>query len=108
MADDVRAVAIVHFTESLATGVLVVVRELANNSAARGMSTTVVHGRRPQTPEDLRVLFHPDVRLVEVAGFGSRSVRGVLAVARAGAVLRRELAREGGGVLHIHSTFAGV
>jgi glycosyltransferase involved in cell wall biosynthesis len=108
MADDVRAVAIVHFTESLATGVLGVVRELANDSAARGIPTTVVHGRRPQTPADVRPLFHPDVRLVEVPSFGGRSVRGALAIARAGVVLRRELAKAGGGILHIHSTFAGV
>jgi glycosyltransferase involved in cell wall biosynthesis len=103
-----RAGAIVHFTESLATGVLAVVRELASDSAARGIPTTVVHGRRPQTPDDVAALFHPGVRLVEVPGFGSRSLRGVLAVARAGTVLRKELARAGGGVLHIHSTFAGV
>lgn len=109
MADDVRAVAIVHFTESLATGVLGVVRELANDSAARGIPTSVVHGRRPQTPADLRSTFHPGVRLVEVHGFGGRrSLGGVLAVLRAGRALRRELAERGGGILHIHSTFAGV
>lgn len=108
MADDVRTVPIVHFTESLATGVLGVVRELANDSAARGIPTSVVHGRRPQTPADVRALFHPDVRLVEVDGFGGRSVRGVLAVPRAGRALRRELTERGGGILHIHSTFAGV
>ena len=68
MADDVRSVAIVHFTESLATGVLGVVRELANDSAARGIPTSVVHGRRPQTPPDVRALFHRDVHLVEVEG----------------------------------------
>jgi glycosyltransferase involved in cell wall biosynthesis len=108
MADDVRSVAIVHFTESLATGVLGVVRELANDSAARGIPTSVVHGRRPQTPADVRALFHPDVRLVEVDGFGGRSLRGALAVPRAARALRRELRARRSGVLHIHSTFAGV
>ena len=108
MVDDVREVAIVHFTESLATGVLGVVRELANDSAARGIPTSVVHGRRPQTPADVRALFHADVRLVEVEGFGGRSLRGALAALRAARALRRELRRRGTGVLHIHSTFAGV
>jgi glycosyltransferase involved in cell wall biosynthesis len=108
MADDVRSVANVHFTESLATGVLGVVRELANDSAARGIPTSVVHGRRPQTPADVGALFHRDVHLVEVDGFGGRSLRGALAVPRAARALRRELKARGSGVLHIHSTFAGV
>jgi glycosyltransferase involved in cell wall biosynthesis len=108
MADDVRSVAIVHFTESLATGVLGVVRELANDSAARGIPTSIVHGRRPQTPADVHALFHRDVHLVEVDGFGGRSLRAVLAVPRAARALRRELNHRGSGVLHIHSTFAGV
>jgi glycosyltransferase involved in cell wall biosynthesis len=108
MADDVGTVAIVHFTEAMATGVLGVVRELANDSAARGIPTTVVHGRRPQTPADLVDRFHPDVRLVEAVGFGSRSLRGAVATARAAVVLRAELTRQGGGILHVHSTFAGV
>ena len=108
MAGDARAVAIVHFTEAMATGVLTVVRGLANDSAGRGIPTTVVYGRRPETPSDLAARFHPDVRLIEAAGFGTRSLRGVAATLKAASVLRRELARHEAGVLHVHSTFAGV
>jgi glycosyltransferase involved in cell wall biosynthesis len=102
-------VAVVHFCEALATGVLEVVRELANHTAAGGVPTVVVHGRRPETPSDLESKFDPRVRLVEVDGWGQRKpLPAAASMLRAAATLRDELRRYDGGVVHIHSTYAGL
>jgi glycosyltransferase involved in cell wall biosynthesis len=101
--------AVVHLCESLASGILRVVPSLANASASRGVTTVVIHGRRPETPIDLAGVFHPTVRLVPVRGWGDRSgpVSSV-ATMRAAVALRQELVRHRGGVLHMHSTYAGI
>ena len=103
-----RVDAIVHVSESLGGGVLKVVQALANTSVAEGLPTTVIHGRRPETPERAQSGFDERVRIVEVPAWGTRSPLGALASARAGTTIFRELGRHEHGVLHLHSTFAGV
>jgi len=102
--------AIVHVSEALGGGVLRVVQALANASAAIDIPTTVVHGRRPETPtpEVMQLAFDKRVRIVEVPDWGTRSAIGAFATVRAAATISRELARHEGGVLHLHSTFAGI
>jgi glycosyltransferase involved in cell wall biosynthesis len=104
-----RDFAIIHLCEALASGILKVVAALANRTAADGIATVVVHGHRPETPDDLRSMFDPRVRLVPVQGwkegFGWPSP---VSLVRAAAVLRAELSRYRTGVLHMHSTHAGV
>jgi glycosyltransferase involved in cell wall biosynthesis len=100
--------AIVHVCEALGGGVLRVVQALADATAELGMETAVVHGRRPETPASLEGVFHARVRVVEVPGWGDRSLRGAGAMLRACSAVNRELRRHPGGVLHLHSTFAGI
>lgn len=87
---------------------LEVVLALANGTAELGASTVVVHGRRPQTPADLRSLVDDRVRLVEIPGWGVRRPGALPSYARAWRAVRRELRRTEGGVLHLHSSLAGV
>jgi glycosyltransferase involved in cell wall biosynthesis len=76
---------------------------------ALGIPTVVLYGRRPETPPDMSEWFDPRVRLVPVDGWGDRSPRGSLSgTMRAALALRRELAGFHGGVLHLHSTYAGL
>jgi glycosyltransferase involved in cell wall biosynthesis len=100
--------AVVHVSEALGGGVLRVVQALADATADEGVPTVVLHGRRPETPEFVQAGFDTRVRTVEVPGWGTRSARGALGTARAAAAIQRELSRHGSGVLHLHSTFAGI
>src|SRR5205085_9272383 len=101
--------AIIHICEALASGILRVVPALADETVALGLPTIVVHGRRPETPEDMSEWFDPRVRLVPVDGWGERTRHGSVAgTVRAAVALRRELARFPRGVLHLHSTYAGL
>src|SRR2546423_2229059 len=68
--------------EALASGILRVVPALADETVALGLPTVVVHGRRPETPEDMSEWFDPLVRLVPVDGWGDRSPPRSLAGAR--------------------------
>ncbi|MCA1834670.1 MAG: glycosyltransferase family 4 protein, partial [Actinobacteria bacterium] len=106
--DRTAGFAVIHACEALGGGVLGVVQALANATARRGIPTVVLHGRRLETPADAATLFDAEVRLVEVGGWGRRSPGGVLPSARAAAALRSETARYPRGVLHLHSTFAGI
>ena len=99
---------VVHVSEALGGGVLRVVQALANGTAARGIPTVVLHGRRPETPTVVRSGFDERIRVVEVPDWGTRSARGAFGTARAAAAIHRELARHDPGVLHLHSTFAGL
>jgi len=99
---------VVHACEALGGGVLGVVQALADATARRGVPTVVVHGRRSETPEDPSALFDDAVRLVEVPGWGRRSPSVLPASRRAAAAIRFETARAPDGVLHLHSTFAGI
>jgi glycosyltransferase involved in cell wall biosynthesis len=88
--------------------VLEVVRPLADYSAAAGVPTVVLYGRRPETPLDLARVFDERVRVVEVPGWGERGLGGsALGMLRAARVVRGELARHDGGVVHLHSSYAG-
>src|SRR5919204_566700 len=101
--------AVIHVCEALASGILRVVPALADGTVALGIPTLVVYGRRPETPPDMSEWFDPRVRLVPVDGWGDRSPRGSLGgTMRAALALRRELSRFHRGVLHLHSTYAGL
>src|SRR5204863_2576538 len=101
--------AIIHLCEAFASGVLKVVAAVANETAARGITTVVIHGHRPETPDDVRSLFDPRVRLVPVPGWEEGSGwPSPVSMVRAAAVLLNELSRCRAGVLHMHSTHAGV
>lgn len=101
--------AIVHLCEGFGGGVLTVLQALADHTAGLGIPTTVLHGRRPQTPADVRALFDERVRLIEVPGWGARTLPGEAAATLSALTsFRRELASRGGGVAHLHSTFAGL
>ena len=101
--------AVIHVCESLASGILKIVPPLANETARRQIPTVVVHGRRAETPPEVADLFDPEVRIVPVPSWGDRSPTGLLAgMSRAAGLLRSELARFEGGVIHLHSTLAGV
>jgi glycosyltransferase involved in cell wall biosynthesis len=100
---------VIHLCESLASGILKIVPALANETAKRQIPTVVVHGRRAETPPEVADLFDPEVRIVPVPRWGDRSPVGLLiGMSRAAALLGRELARFEGGVLHLHSTHAGL
>ena len=100
--------AIVHVCEALGGGVLRVIQALADATAELGVETAVVHGRRPETPPSLEGVFDARVRVVEVPGWGDRSPSGAAAMLRACSDVNRELRRHARGVLHLHSTFAGI
>jgi glycosyltransferase involved in cell wall biosynthesis len=101
--------AIIHVCEALASGILKVVSALANETASRGIATAVVHGHRPETPDDLERIFDPRVRLVRVPGWEEGFGRpSLVSMARAAVVLRGELGRSRTGVLHMHSSHAGL
>jgi glycosyltransferase involved in cell wall biosynthesis len=101
--------AVIHVCESLASGILKIVPPLANETAKRQIPTVVVHGRRAETPPEVADLFDPEVRIVPVPRWGDHSPVGLLiGMSRAAALLGRELARFEGGVLHLHSTLAGL
>jgi glycosyltransferase involved in cell wall biosynthesis len=101
--------AVIHVCEALASGILHVVSAVGNETAAAGIPTVVIYGRRPETPEDIADWFDRRVRLVPVDGWGDRSPVGSFrGAAHAAAVLQRALSRFHGGVLHLHSTYAGV
>ncbi len=99
---------IVHVCEALGGGVLEVLRALTADTVSRGYETILVHGRRPETPPDLRAVFDPGLRLVEIPGWGRRNLPGALGTTlRAALEVRRLTAGRRGGVLHLHSTYAG-
>jgi glycosyltransferase involved in cell wall biosynthesis len=103
------AFAVVHVCEALGGGLLEVLPPLANGSAAQGIPTILLYGRRPQTPEDVAAVFDPRVVVQEVPGWGSRSPLGALtSTLRAARALRRTTARYERGAVHLHSSFAGV
>jgi glycosyltransferase involved in cell wall biosynthesis len=101
---------VIHVCEALGGGILRVVGPLANATAGRDLPTTVVYGRRPETPGDLSAHFDAAVRLVPVPGWGDRSPWASLrSMAKAARILRREISGHPvPGVLHVHSTYAGL
>lgn len=57
---------IVHITEAFGGGVLSMLTQLSNRAAAAGVSVTILHSIRPESPVNFSKLFHPAVRLVHV------------------------------------------
>ena len=101
--------AVVHVCEALGGGLLEVVPPLANHSAGRGIPTIVLHGRRPETPADVAAAFDPRIDVRAVPGWGERSpVRALGATLHAARALWRTMSRYERGVVHLHSSFAGV
>jgi glycosyltransferase involved in cell wall biosynthesis len=99
---------VIHVCEALASGILHVVSALAGETAAAGVPTVVIYGRRPETPEDIADWFDRRVRLVPVDDWCNRSPLGsVRGTSRAVIALQRELSHFPGGVLHLHSSYAG-
>lgn len=98
---------VIHVCEALGGGVLGVVRALANGSAEAGRPTTVIYGRRPETPEDVGTVFHPSVVLLQPPGWGSRKRGGFAGLLAAMTALRRVLRQHPDAVVHAHSSFAG-
>ena len=101
--------AVVHVAEAFGGGLFETLRDLANHSASAGIPTVVIHGVRPETPADPGDSFHPGVRLIRVDGWGQRRPMDVVRFGlRAARALRHELRRYEGGVIHFHSSLAGV
>lgn len=109
MSEAKAAFAVVHVCEALGGGLLEVLPPLANHSAAQGIPTILLHGRRPQTPDDVAAVFDERVVVQEVPGWGSRSPAAALSsTLRAARAVRRTTARYDRGAVHLHSSFAGV
>jgi succinoglycan biosynthesis protein ExoA len=99
-----RPLRILHVTESFASGVFGVVSTIAKRAADAGHEVTIAYGRRPETPENVRDLVHPAVRLVELPW----RTRAPLEEIRAALALRRLIAPMRPDVVHLHSSFAGM
>jgi glycosyltransferase involved in cell wall biosynthesis len=107
-SDRATGPAVVHVCEALGGGVLEVVVTLANRTAELGIPTTLVHGRRPETPADLRPLLDERVSVVEIPDWGRRKPATVLrATLRAALAVRAAARGARTGVVHLHSSFAG-
>jgi glycosyltransferase involved in cell wall biosynthesis len=81
-----------------------VVSTIAERAAEAGHEVTIAYGRRPETPENVRELIHPAVRLVELPWRTRAPVEAI----RAGLALRRLIAPMRPDVVHLHSSFAGM
>jgi succinoglycan biosynthesis protein ExoA len=99
-----RPLRVLHVTESFASGVFGVVSTVAGEMAAKGHEVTIAYGRRPETPENVRDLVDPAVRLVELPW----RTRALGEEVRAGLALRRLIAPMRPDVVHLHSSFAGM
>lgn len=58
---------VIHITEAFGGGVLSMLTELCNRTAATGAKVTVLYSLRPETPKNFKELFHPRVELVHVS-----------------------------------------
>jgi len=95
---------ILHITEASAAGTLQVVRTLATAQAASGHDVTLAYADRPDTPDDLSQLAAAAVEPIALP-WARRSPLSNLAAGRA---LRRIVRERRPGVVHLHSSFAGV
>jgi glycosyltransferase involved in cell wall biosynthesis len=99
---------LLHVCEALGGGVLGVVSAVANETGRRGIPTILLYGRRAETPTEVARLFETRVHLAEVPGWGRRTALSPFYAARAARTVQREMAKHERGVLHLHSTFAGI
>ena len=94
---------VIHVAESFAAGVLHFVAQLTH--AMPEHEHVVIHGKRPDTPNNCAALFPADVTLVRWEGV-ARDIspfRDVLALYR----LMRLLQQHDGDIIHLHSSKAG-
>ncbi|MDR5739119.1 MULTISPECIES: glycosyltransferase [unclassified Caballeronia] len=96
---------IVHITEAFGGGVLSMLTQLSNRAAAAGISVTILHSIRPESPANFARLFHPAVQLVHVnmcrEVHPAKDWAGLWNLVRA-------LRRCNPSVVHLHSSKAGV
>lgn len=96
---------IVHVTEAFGGGVLSFLVDLCNRSVAAGYDVVVVYSERDETPENVRALFDPAVRLVRMRMHRAvRPLHDLVGVMR----LAQRLRAERPDVVHLHSSKAGV
>nr|WP_175802222.1 glycosyltransferase [Burkholderia anthina] len=96
---------IVHVTEAFGGGVLSFLVDLCNRSVAAGYDVVVVYSERDETPENVRMLFDPAVRLVRIRMHRAvRPLHDLVGVVRLAQWLRSERPD----VVHLHSSKAGV
>ncbi|WP_175782452.1 glycosyltransferase [Burkholderia anthina] len=96
---------IVHVTEAFGGGVLSFLVDLCNRSVAAGYDVVVVYSERDETPENVRALFDPAVRLVRIRMHRAvRPLHDLVGVMRLAQWLRSERPD----VVHLHSSKAGV
>jgi glycosyltransferase involved in cell wall biosynthesis len=97
-------VKILHITECLAGGTLAFLTLATRELAESGVRQTLLYSRRPDTPQDVKSLFHPRVELVELPpahGF-HRFYFSALREA-----IRNELQDPDYVAIHLHSSKAG-
>lgn len=93
---------VLHVVESMGTGVLEVVRTIAERHVAAGIPTGIAYGARPETPSDLALTLDPRIRLFPLQ-WSRRTPRAQLS---AYSGLRSALASFDPTVVHLHSSFA--
>lgn len=106
MSSAVRPTRVVHVAEAAGGGLMGVLETVCLGHLDDGMDVTVIHGRRPETSDArLEFLRQRGVHVVEIAGWGERSVRSEL---RAINELQRVVRVADPDLVVLHSSFAGV
>ena len=95
---------IIHVTECLASGTMNFLMQATRELAQASVRQVLIYSRRPDTPADVRGLFDPRVELVELPPLGRSYLRYSSALREQ---LQRQLQRERGAVVHLHSSKAG-
>lgn len=92
---------ITHVIEATATGTLSMVALLANSQAISGKSVTVIYSNRPESPKDIRSIFHPTViiRNIQMYSFFER-FSGIFLLTRVFSEIKPDK-------IFLHSSFAG-
>lgn len=97
---------VVHVAEAAGGGLMAMLQGVCLGHIQAGYRVTVVHGRRPETSEAmLDLLRAAGVRVVEVAGWGERTVLSELKAMRE---LHRAVESASPDIVVLHSSFAGV
>jgi glycosyltransferase involved in cell wall biosynthesis len=97
---------VLHATEHLAAGVLAFLVLATRELARAGVVQTLVYSRHRETPDDVRSLFDPQVRLLEI---DSPDTRGHWAFLRAlRQALHTELNTQRYDAVHLHAAKAGL
>lgn len=95
---------ILHLAESFGGGLMRMVIDLAEGTAAEGDSVLIAHGVRPETPTTLRADIDDSVEL-RTLSWTSRTPLAQVRAAREIRALVREWKPD---VIHLHSSFSGV